>query len=64
MSEKTKSREYRLVESDDLIWDELRQISDRLGWELGQTLKACFALGWEQLAKNNKEIFDDKPELE
>ena len=64
MSDVVERREFKLVESEDLFWDELREISGRLGWEISQTIKACFALGWEQLTKINKESTNDKTELE
>jgi len=64
MSDIEARKIYQLEESDEMFWDDLREVSERLGWEPGQTLKACFALGWDQLTKNKKEIVDDKAELE
>ncbi|MBC8503782.1 MAG: hypothetical protein ISR58_10275 [Anaerolineales bacterium] len=59
---------YQLEECDELFWDNLREVSERLGWEPGQTLKACFALGWDQLNQGmnctEKETNDDTKELE
>jgi len=52
MSDTTERIEFKLVESEELFWENLREISDRLGWETDQTLKACFALGWDQLTQN------------
>jgi len=51
MNNATERREFRLIESDELFWDQLRDLSERLGWEPGQTLKACFALGWDLLSQ-------------
>ncbi len=59
---------YQLEESDDTFWDTLQEISERLEWEPGQTLKACFALGWDLLSHRascmQKDINDDKEKLE
>jgi len=51
MNDTSKRREFKLVESDEVFWDELRDLSERLGWELGQTLKACFVFGWDLLSQ-------------
>lgn len=68
MSDFKVRRLYQLEESDEMFWDGLREVSERLGWEIGQTLKACIALGWEQLTLTlklkDKEHVDDKTELE
>ena len=68
MSDIEARRIYQLEESDEIFWGDLREISERLGWEPGQTLKACFAIGWDQLTQTlntkDKEIIDDKTELE
>jgi len=57
-----------LIENDEKFWVDLRNISERLGWELGQTLKTCFALGWDLLSQRitpkEKERVNDKEELE
>ena len=68
MSDITERKEFKLVESDELFLIKLREVSERLGWEPRQTLKACFALGWDQLTHTlktkEKEHIDDKAELE
>jgi len=68
MSDIEAKRIYQLEETDELFWDGLREVSERLGWEPGQTLKACFALGWDQLTQTlktkDKECINDKTELE
>jgi len=65
MNDRSKRREFKLVESDDVFWDDLREISERLDWELGQTLKTCFVFGWDRLANIVQEtINDDSEELE
>jgi len=68
MSDTTERIEFKLVESDEFFWENLREISDRLGWETDQTLKACFAIGWDLLSQRvncmQKDINDDDNELE
>lgn len=64
MSDNIERSEFKLTEHDELFLDKLQEISERLGWEPRQTLKACFALGWDQLIKIEKEHIDDKTELE
>ncbi len=68
MSDTTERIEFKLVESDELFWENLREVSERLGWEPGQTLKACFAIGWDLLSQRvscmQKDINDDNKELE
>ncbi|MBC8504253.1 MAG: hypothetical protein H8D34_05315 [Chloroflexi bacterium] len=68
MSDIVERKEFKLVESDELFWDNLREVSEQLGWESGQTLKACFALGWEQLSQRiiieQKENKNDEEQLE
>jgi len=68
MSDIEARRVYKLVENDELFWDNLRDLSESLGWELGQTLKACFVLGWDLLSQRmfckQVNINDDKKELE
>jgi len=54
MQKKNEPREFKLTEGDDRFWADLRALSESLGWELSQTLKACFALGWNQLTQNVK----------
>jgi len=61
-------RIFQLVESDEFFWEQLRDLSESLGWEPGQTLKACFALGWDLLSQRmfckQVNINDDRKELE
>lgn len=68
MNNTAPRREFHLVESDEMFWDDLRDLSERLGWEISQTLKACFALGWDQLSQtlksNEKECKNDERDLE
>lgn len=68
MSDIVEEREFKLVESNERFLDHLQEISNKLGLEPGQMLKACFAIGWDQLTKNlktkDKEHIDDKTELE
>jgi hypothetical protein len=51
MSKPKYRRVFKLVENDDPFWVDLRKISESLGWDLGQTLKYIFALGWELLSQ-------------
>jgi len=68
MSDTAARRIYQLEESNELFWDDLKEVSERLGWELSQILKACFALGWDQLNQvvncTEKETKDGTKELE
>ncbi len=68
MNDTAPRREFKLVESDEMFWDELRELSENLGWELSQTLKACFALGWELLSQRTnttkKESTNESEQLE
>ena len=68
MNQAVHKREFKLIENDEMFWDELREVSERLGWELDQTLKTCFALGFDQLTQvmncTEKETNDDTKELE
>ncbi len=64
MQKKNEPKEFKLTEGDDRFWVDLRALSESLEWELGQTLKACFALGWEHLSQRitteQKEIPDEE----
>jgi len=51
MSKPNERRMFKLVEGDDRFWIDLRELSEILGWELSQTIKACFVLGWELLSQ-------------
>ena len=51
MSEQNERKVFKLVVGDDRFWVDLRELSEILGWELGQTLKACFVLGWDLLSQ-------------
>jgi len=68
MSDIEARRIYQIEENDERFWENLREISEHLGWELHQTLKACFAIGWDRLSQtvkpHRKESIDDKEELD
>jgi len=68
MSDMVNKREIKFIENDEHFLEHLQEVSEKVGLEPGQILKACFAIGWDQLTKNlktnNKEHIDDKAELE
>ena len=64
MSDITERREFKPIESDKQFLDHLQEVAEKLGLEPGQILKVCFAIGWDQLTKNDKESIDDKAKLE
>ncbi len=49
MSDITTRRELKLIENDEKFLDHLQEVSEKMGLEPGQILKACFAIGWDQL---------------
>jgi len=51
MQKNNEKREFKMTEGDDRFWADLRALSESLGWELGQTLKACFVLGLELISQ-------------
>jgi len=68
MSDITERRQFKPIESDEQFFGHLQEVSKKLGLEPGQILKACFAIGWDQLTQTlntkDKEYIDDKAELE
>jgi len=64
MNDIEAKRIYKFLENDKLFLDKLKEVSEKSGWEPGHLLRACIALGWEQITKNEKESTDDKTELE
>ncbi len=68
MSDIVEERQFKPIKSDEQFLGHLQEVSNKLGLEPGQILKACFAIGWDQLTQNlktkDKEYIDDKTELE
>ena len=68
MNDIAERRQYKPIESDEQFLGHLQEVSKKLGLEPGQILKACFAIGWDQLTQTlmtgEKEHIDDKTELE
>ena len=49
MSDMVNKREIKSIENDEHFLEHLQEVSEKVGLEPGQILKACFAIGWDHL---------------